>query len=86
MVSFAVSGGWADGPASWARSSVTSPREVIAATWSARPATLSSVSTAATAIGGSSDMVSNWSLRNSWWGPKLAMPRRTTLVATALAP
>jgi len=47
---------------------------------------LSARSTAAIAMGESSDALSDWSLRSSWCGPKLAMPRSTTLVATELSP
>jgi len=58
----------------------------MATTRSASGAILSARSTAAIAIGESSDKLSDWSLRSSWCGPKLAMPRSTTLVATSVSP
>ena len=84
MVSLAVSG--AEGPPGRARSKVTRPRVVIATTRSASRVILSAVSTATTATGGSSDMLSVSSLRSWWRGPKPAMPRNMTLVATAELP
>ena len=56
--------GCADGSPRRARSRVINPRVVIAATWSANSAILTAVSTAATATGGSSDRLSDSSLRN----------------------
>ena len=67
-----------------ARSSVTRPLPVIAVTSSTRERIFDSTSTAAIATGGSSDRLSDTSLRSSCFGPKLAMPRSITLVATPL--
>jgi len=55
------------------RSRVTSPLSVIAVTSLTRERIFGSVSTAAMATAGSSDRLSETSLRSSWLGPKLAI-------------
>ena len=63
------------------RSSVSTPRPKSPATSSASGTIRPALSTAVRVTGGSSERLSERSLRTTWAGPKLAIPRSMTLVA-----